>query len=110
MSPSRTDRGRVSVVIPCLNEEKYLGELFEALQRQVRPPDDVIVVEGGSTDASMEVIRAIETANPSLAVRLVERPDASIPENVNAGVMLSDADVIVRLDAHSLPSRNYIAD
>src|SRR5688572_5169093 len=100
----------VSVVVPCLNEERYLGELFSALQQQERQPDEVVVVEGGSTDASLEVFRAMDAAAPSLRLRLVERPGGSIPENVNAGVVSAMGDVIVRLDAHSLPSPNYIAD
>ena len=79
----------VSVVVPCLNEERYLPELFAALQQQRRPPDEVIVVEAGSSDASVEVIHAAKAAAPQLAVRLLERPGASIPENVNAGVAAS---------------------
>jgi glycosyltransferase involved in cell wall biosynthesis len=102
--------GFVSVVVPCLNEEKYLPELFDALLHQHRPPDEVIVVEGGSSDASVDVIRAMETTGGRLTVRLAERPGGSIPENVNAGVTLSEGDVIVRLDAHSVPSPNYIFD
>jgi glycosyltransferase involved in cell wall biosynthesis len=100
----------VSVVVPCLNEEKYLADLFEALRRQVRPPDEIVVVEGGSTDASVEVIRAAERGAGPLPLRLVERPGGSIPENLNAGIASATGDVIVRLDAHAIPSPNYIAD
>jgi len=46
---------RVSVVIPTLNEERRVGLLLHDLRRQTRPPEEVIVVDGGSTDATVDV-------------------------------------------------------
>ena len=100
----------VSVVVPCLNEEQYLGGLLEALQLQERRPDEVIVVEGGSSDATVDIFVAKRAASSDVNLTLVPRPGASIPEALNAGVLQAKGDVIVRLDAHSVPSPNYIAD
>lgn len=41
---------KVSVIIPTLNEAAYLPHLLEALARQTRPPDEVIVADAGSED------------------------------------------------------------
>lgn len=113
----RDDEGRrerddafVSVVVPCLNEERHLRDLFEALSAQRRRPDEVVVVEGGSTDGSADILRTYAASPTDFEVRLLERPGGSIPENVNAGVTAARGDVIVRLDAHAIPSKNYIAD
>jgi cellulose synthase/poly-beta-1,6-N-acetylglucosamine synthase-like glycosyltransferase len=48
-------RVRLSVVIPALNEERHLGYLLSDLQRQTRSPDEVIVVDAGSGDASVRI-------------------------------------------------------
>ena len=44
-----------SIIIPALNEEKYLPVLLESL-RQVSAPMDIIVVDGNSTDGTAQVI------------------------------------------------------
>src|SRR5436309_2669418 len=49
---------RVSVIVPTWNEAKYLPTLFESLQRQTVPPDEVIVADSGSSDGTPEVARA----------------------------------------------------
>jgi cellulose synthase/poly-beta-1,6-N-acetylglucosamine synthase-like glycosyltransferase len=40
-----------SVVIPALNEERHLGQLLSDIQRQSQSPDELIVVDAGSSDA-----------------------------------------------------------
>ena len=99
----------VSVVIPCRNERAHVGALIDALRRQRVPPDEIIVVDGGSTDGTREVLAAYEDTEHRAGVRVLTRQDASIPEAVNAAVHEARGDVIVRLDAHSEPSEIYIA-
>ncbi len=48
----------VSVVIPVLDERDRLVACIEALRAQTRPVEEIIVVDGGSTDGSLEVARA----------------------------------------------------
>ena len=45
----------VSVVIPTLNEERRVGLLLNDLRHQTRAPDEVIVVDGGSSDATVKI-------------------------------------------------------
>jgi glycosyltransferase involved in cell wall biosynthesis len=99
----------VSVVIPCRNERAHVGALIDALRQQQAPPDEIIVVDGGSTDGTREVLEARAQAPHRVGVRVLTRKDASIPEAVNAAVRDARGDVIVRLDAHSEPSAIYIS-
>jgi glycosyltransferase involved in cell wall biosynthesis len=46
---------KISVIIPAYNEEKYLPVTLESLQKLDRKPDEVIVVDGASTDKTVEV-------------------------------------------------------
>jgi len=48
---------RVSVVIPALNEERHLGQLLSDIQRQSLRPDEVIVVDAGSSDATVRIAK-----------------------------------------------------
>lgn len=48
---------RISVVIPSYNHAPYIREAVDSVLRQTRPPDEVIVVDDGSTDESVELLR-----------------------------------------------------
>ena len=55
----------MSVVIPALNEERHLGQLLSDIQRQSRRPDEVIVVDAGSSDATFRIASALLNSRPS---------------------------------------------
>lgn len=50
---------RISVVVPALNEERVLPVLFAALRPGLRPQDEVIVADGGSSDRTRQAARAL---------------------------------------------------
>lgn len=47
----------ISVIIPTLNEEKYIGLLLESIKRQNFPNSEILVVDGGSKDGTLEVAK-----------------------------------------------------
>lgn len=48
----------VSIIIPCYNNEQYIAEAIESALNQSYPATEVIVVDDGSTDSSLEIIRS----------------------------------------------------
>jgi glycosyltransferase involved in cell wall biosynthesis len=82
---------RLSVVIPALNEERHLGQLLADLQHQSRRPDEIIVVDAGSTDATVQI------ANQSQAVVLHGKPPVACGRNL--GGFSAKGDLIFFLDA-----------
>ena len=99
---------RVSVVVPCLNEEGYIGGLLEAVLRQDTPLHEVIVVDTGSTDGSIGILEAFKKQHPGVPLSWIVKPLGNIPDALNAGVSAATGEIIVRLDAHSCPSDSYV--
>ena len=100
--------GDVSVVIPCLNEARHIAALLDAVLAQDMQVAEVIVVDNGSTDGSMDVVRTYALRHPTVPIRLAacERPGAAAAMNV--GVALAAGSIIVRLDGHCSPRPDYV--
>jgi succinoglycan biosynthesis protein ExoA len=100
----------VSVVIPCFNEERYIVKVLERLCGQYAPArSEIIVVDGRSTDATRERVAEFTRTYPNVRVRLLDNPARNIPTGVNLGINDARGEIIVRMDAHSIPSSNYVS-
>lgn len=67
---------RIVVVVPFLNEQRYLNGLLESIVAQTRPPDQLILVDDGSDDDSPQL--AAEFAGRHAYARLLRRPPRQI--------------------------------
>ncbi|HWL01115.1 MAG TPA: glycosyltransferase family 2 protein [Microbacteriaceae bacterium] len=93
---------RVSVVIPSYNDAVMLEQCLTALDGQTRLADEVVVVDNGSSDATVDVALAH-------GARVVTEPKRGIPQATSAGLDAAKGDVIGRLDADSIPPKDWIA-
>jgi glycosyltransferase involved in cell wall biosynthesis len=91
----------VSVVIPALNEGDYLGRLLDALDAQTEPPLEVIVADAGSSDDTADVAR-------DRGAKVVRGGMPSVGRN--AGARAATGDVLLFLDADTLPDREFLAE
>jgi succinoglycan biosynthesis protein ExoA len=100
----------VSIIVPCYNEERTIGNLLDAILRQSFPHNDVevIIADGLSTDRTREVIEDFSNTHPSLKIRVVDNIKRIIPAAINTALNHAQGDVIIRLDAHSIPHTDYI--
>src|SRR5512144_2091230 len=101
---------RVSVIVPCYNEQSTIRLLLEALFKQTysRAEMEVIIADGLSTDETREAIAAFQREFPDLCVRVVENAKRVIPAGANRAIEAARGEMIVRLDAHSTPYPDYI--
>lgn len=99
----------VSFVVPCFNEEKFIGEVLRNLLRQGAGAQvEIIVVDGMSTDGTRAEVERFARENTEACVRLVDNPERHIPAALNRGIAAARGSVIARMDAHAVPSENYL--
>jgi len=99
----------VSVVIPCYNEEQFIGKTLENLVSQYDSSRyEIIIVDGMSTDRTREVINQFQRARPMISVRILDNPARKIPTALNIGVGAARGEIVARMDAHAAPSPGYV--
>ena len=106
---AKTEPPFLSVVVPLRNEEKTLGQCLAGIAAQQWPADrlEVLLVEGGSSDATREIAARWVTRDPRF--RLLENPGGLVSRALNRGVAAARGEIIVRIDAHTLPDPDYLA-
>ncbi|GIG39766.1 glycosyltransferase [Cellulomonas phragmiteti] len=92
----------VSVVIPVRDDTTHLEVCLTLLAQQTRAPDEVVVVDNGSTDDSAQVARRH-------GARVVEEPHPGIPAAAAAGYDAARGDLVLRLDADTRPGPDWVA-
>lgn len=109
MSTSLIPGEFVSVVIPCLNEERFIGKALHNLADQYDSDRyEIIVVDGLSQDRTREVITEFCRSRPDVSVSLIDNPARRIPEALNLGIGAARGEIIARLDAHAVASSGYV--
>lgn len=99
----------VAIVVPVLNEEQHLAEVYAAIKNQTYQNIVSIVFSlGPSTDATQSI--AEELARHDSRVILVENPSGKTPTAMNLGIQHSTSDVVVRCDGHALLPQDYVAE
>lgn len=96
----------VSVIIPVLNEERFLTQAVDAILKQDYESEfEVILALGPSTDKTNEVAK--ELAKDS-RVKLIDNPSGKTASALNQAIKNSKFEIIVRLDGHAIVDRNYL--
>ena len=92
----------ISIIIRCKNEERFIGQALSAIfQQNIDLPFEVIVVDSGSTDRTLDIVR-------KHAVRLyeIEAHEFSYGGALNLGARLAEGRYLINLSAHCIPTNN----
>lgn len=92
-----SDKPTISVIIPVHNGERYLAEAIRSVLDQTLPPDELIVVDDGSTDASAQVARSFGPP-----VRVLAQANLGPAAARNLGAQQASGDLLAFLDADDL--------
>ncbi len=95
----------VSILIPAFNAERWLADALRSCLAQTWPRTEIIVVNDGSQDRTLEVARAFE----SRSVKVVTQPNRGAPAARNRALALAQGSFIQWLDADDLLDPGKIA-
>lgn len=98
----------VSVIIPCRNEEKFIGECLNSIVNQTYPKGglEVFVLDGMSIDGTRAAVEEYTSQYPY--IKRYENQGKSIPSAMNIGIKNSSGKIIMKVDAHTVYERDYI--
>jgi glycosyltransferase involved in cell wall biosynthesis len=100
----------VSIIVPCFNEEATIGSLLDAIHEQTYPRNrvEVVIADGLSEDGTRTAVAGFRQKHPRLAVRVIDNPKRTIPAGLNLAIRDARGEILVRLDAHSVPIPGYV--
>jgi len=102
----RASAPALSVITTVLDDEVAAKELLSALLPQLGPRDELVVVDGGSTDGTADLVRRCAELDPR--VRLIVEPGAGISQGRNTGVRAARHDAIACTDAGCIPAPGWL--
>lgn len=80
---------RVSVVIPSYNHESYIGDTIQSILAQTYQDFELIIIDDGSSDSSVETIRSILNQFPNHNILLMARENVGLCKTLNEGLRVS---------------------
>ena len=93
-----------SIIIPCYNHGRFLGESIESCLKQTLKPMEIIVVDDGSTDDSLLVAKSYDKQG----VKVIHQKNQGLSSARNAGIRASKGAFILTLDADDTIHKDFL--
>ncbi len=103
------EKQNISVIIPCLNEEKYIEKCIQSVLEQDYPKEhiEILFVDGMSVDKTREIIQ--KYSEKYSFIKLLDNPQKTVPYALKRGIEDSTGEIIIRLDAHAIFPKDYFS-
>ena len=96
---------KLSVCITTFNEEKSISDLINSLLVQTKKPDEIVIVDGGSTDDTVRIIRHLQKKDNKIKL-LIEK--GSIAKGRNIAIDLAKGPLIASIDAGCVAKADWL--
>lgn len=100
---------KTAVIIPVKNEITGLDALIQSLLPQIKPSDEIIFVDAGSTDGTLEFLKHTAKLHPD-TIKIVKSPGSYPGAARNAGITSTDAEIIAQIDGGNIPGENWLQE
>ncbi|MFW6222230.1 MAG: glycosyltransferase [Bacteroidota bacterium] len=108
--PTLYDTPLVSVVIPLYNQGNYISEAVGSVLNQSYPNWELIIVNDGSTDDSLEVAKQIQHDNPKRPIKILDQKNKGKGFTRNRGIRKSSGKYVCVLDADDMLATGYLLE
>jgi glycosyltransferase involved in cell wall biosynthesis len=100
---------KVSVIVPCYNEVRFVDQLVWNIAGQDYPRHliEVIFADGMSNDGTRDKLRTL--SDQFAFIRVIDNPQRYVPSALNYAIGQSTGEIIIRLDAHAVYPDNYFS-
>jgi len=108
MTSAASSRLKASIIVPTYNEAEYIEDVLNGLLSSPEPIIEVIVADGRSEDDTRAIVQRVATRDKR--VKLIDNPQRlqSPGLNLAAAAASAEADILIRLDAHSAYPVDFI--
>jgi len=102
---------RFSLLVAAYNVERYLGQFIDSVERQTFPLDrvEVVVVNDGSTDGTLQLLEAWQKRRPEL-VTVISKPNGGVPSTRNAGLERATGEWVTFTDPDDVLDERFLAE
>jgi glycosyltransferase involved in cell wall biosynthesis len=98
----------ITVIVPCYMSEKYILITLESILNQTCLPHEVIIVDDGSTDKTVELVNIFSSLHPELNIKLFKNKHKGAGSARNTGLKNSNTKWVAFLDSDDIWENNKI--
>ena len=98
---------KISVIIPVYNAEEYINTCLSCILKQTYNDFEVIVIDDGSIDSSLEKCKKIELSDSR--VRIIMQENSGVSSARNTGILNAQGEIIAFIDSDDLVAPDYLS-
>lgn len=99
---------KLSVIVPTLNEAKYINNLVNSIEKIDETEKEILIVDGGSIDGTRETVTTLISSHPNL--KLIDNPAKYVSHGFNKAFKELNGEYIALVGAHATYPRNYFKE
>jgi len=93
---------KISIVIPCYNGENFLNDCIKSILKQTVKPNEIILIDDGSTDDSLKIAKKYQ-------IKIVShKVNRGLAEARNTGIKSTNSEIIIFIDVDCVADKNLI--